>query len=452
MPNISATSENSSKRRAKIAIIGGGSLYCIGILKSMARQADAFQDCHITLMDINKEGLNLVHTMGTKLFQQTGALLTLARTTNQKAAIANADIVLTTFRMGGLAARVLDEKLPLQHGLIGHETAGVGGFFAALRTIPIIAGIAAEMEKIAPKAILLNYTNPSTLVTQAVTQSSGIRTLGISNVQNQAIQQIAQHADIPLSPGQHLYQRTLGINHSTWTTAVWHNGIDLLPQIITWAEQQTQQEMTPMNYEQVMLALLLTQYKAIPSRDMCYYYFPERVLNFMQQKETTPAEDILATLPTLLSRFQEEAQHEVHEVHELPNIYGSDDFGDFVLDILHALLNDRGTECILSTRHNGALPFLAHDRVIELPCHLDRRGATPLQQDDSSIAIEQRGLLYQLAEYEAATARAALWGKRRDAIKALTAHPLVASYSKAEAVYNDLATAHAQYLPQRLLT
>src|SRR5947209_606353 len=164
MPNTPAMQENSSKRRAKIAIIGGGSLYCIGILKSMARQADAFQDCHITLMDINKEGLNLIYTLGTKLFQHTGAQLTLARTTSQKAAIADADIVLTTFRMGGLAARVLDEKLPLQHGLIGHETAGVGGFFAALRTIPIIAGIAAEMEKIAPKAILLNYTNPSNLV------------------------------------------------------------------------------------------------------------------------------------------------------------------------------------------------------------------------------------------------------------------------------------------------
>lgn len=448
MPKTLATQENSSKRRAKIAIIGGGSLYCIGILKSMARQADAFQDCHITLMDINKEGLNLIYTLGSKLFQHTGTQLTLARTTSQKAAIADADIVLTTFRMGGLAARVLDEKLPLQHGLIGHETAGVGGFFAALRTIPIIAGIAAEMEKVAPKAILLNYTNPSNLVTQAVTQSSGIRTFGISNAQGQAIQQLAQHVDNPPSPDQRLYQRTVGINHSTWTTAVWHNGIDLLPQIIAWAEQQAQQEMTSMNYEQVMLALLLTHYKAIPSRDMCYYYFPERVLNFLQQKESTPAEDILATLPTLLSRLQEEA---LQEVPELPSIYGSDDC-DFVLAILQALLSDTGTECILSTRHNGAVPFLAHDRVIELPCHLDKRGATPLQQDDSSIAIEQRGLLYQLAEYEAATARAALWGTRRDAIKALTAHPLVASYSKAEAVYNDLATAHAQYMPQRLLT
>lgn len=448
MPKIVAT-QDSSTRRAKITIIGGGSLYCIGLLKSMARQAAAFRHCHITLMDINKESLNLVYMLGSKLFQHVGAELTLSRTTNQKAALAEADIVFTTFRMGGLQATVLDETLPLQHGFIGHETAGVGGFFAALRTIPIVAGIAAELEKVAPRAFLLNYTNPDNIVTQAVAQSSGIRSFGISNASQQAIQHLVRLAGITLAPGQRLYQRTFGLNHSNWTTTVWHDGNDLMPYLLKWAEQEAQHEMTLANYEQVMLALLLTQYKAIPSRDMCYYYFPERVLSFSQQKATTPAEDMLAAQPSLLAHCHEEAKKEEPR---LPNIYGSDEFGDFALDILHALLNDTGIEGIVSAPHNGAVSFLAHERVIELPCHIDKRGAIPLMQDDNSIDIDQRGLLYQLAEYQAATARAALWGTRRDAIKALTANPLVASYSKAEAVYDTLASAHARYLPQRLLT
>src|SRR5437660_537847 len=123
MPDIQTTTQTAtSPRRTKIAIIGGGSLYCIGFLKSLARQADAFRGCHITLMDINKESLNLIYTLGSKLFQHVGAELTLERSTSQKAAIADADIVFTTFRVGGLQARVLDENLPLHHNLIGHAS------------------------------------------------------------------------------------------------------------------------------------------------------------------------------------------------------------------------------------------------------------------------------------------------------------------------------------------
>ena len=93
------------KHNAKIAIIGGGSPYCAGLLQSMLHKAEELRGCHITLMDINKDGLELIYTIGSKLFHHAGVKLTLERTTSQEDAIDGADFVLTTFRTGGMSAR-----------------------------------------------------------------------------------------------------------------------------------------------------------------------------------------------------------------------------------------------------------------------------------------------------------------------------------------------------------
>jgi len=156
----------------------------------------------------------------------------------------------------------------------------------------------------------------------------------------------------------------------------------------------------------------------------------------------------MAILPQFLTQYRQEAQKEFPDPPALPYI---ESFGVFALDILSSILNNTGEEWILNIPNKGSLNFLADDRVVELPCRVDARGAMPFTQGDGGIKIEQRGLISQLAEYEGATAQVALWGTRRDAIKALAANPLVLSYSKAEQVYDELAAAHRQYLPERLL-
>src|SRR5260370_34454624 len=119
-------------RRAKIAIIGGGSLYCADSLKHLIENAEELKGCHITLMDVDTEGLDLIYTLGIKMFHLAGSALTLERTTIREEAIKDADFVLTTFRTGGHQARYLDERIPLKYGLIGHDTVGPGSFFYAL--------------------------------------------------------------------------------------------------------------------------------------------------------------------------------------------------------------------------------------------------------------------------------------------------------------------------------
>lgn len=450
LPQAFSSNESRGNRRAKIAIIGGGSAYCAGLMRAFAHHAQDFRGCQITLMDINQDGLELIYTLGTKFFRNADADLTLERTTDRLAALTDADFVLTSFRTGGLQSRRQDEKIPLQHGLIGQETVGAGGFFYALRTVPVVAAIAQEMERVAPGAFLLNYTNPSNIVTEAVAHCSATKIIGMCDGPVHEIPHFAARAGIDLSSGSRLYHRTVGLNHGNWTTAVWREGVDILPEIVAWCRRylDTGPQMTPENYSFVMNATLTARYGAIPSDYLHYYYFPEQVLEFYRQKPTSRAEDIMAMLPEILEHYRSEARKDVPQ---LTKMRGGGGFGDFALDILRSILNNTGEEWVLNVPNRGTIDFLANDRVIEAPCRVDARGATPFVQGDGGITLEQRGLICLLSEFEGATAQAALYGSRRDAIKALAANPLVMSYSKAEAVYADLAAAHAQYLPERLV-
>ena len=164
---------------ARIAILGASNPYCIGLIKAMLHMSNKLRGCHFVLMDTDEEELELIYTLGTKLFQHADVALTLERTTSREEALADTDFVLTAFHTGGIEAQRLDEKIPLRYGLIGQKMLGAGGFFSALRTVPLIASIAVEMEKVIPRAFLLNYTSPCNIVTEAVAHVSGIRTIGL---------------------------------------------------------------------------------------------------------------------------------------------------------------------------------------------------------------------------------------------------------------------------------
>ena len=136
--------------RVKIAIIGGGSAYCAGLMQAFVRAGHLLRGSEICLMDINQETLEIIWKLGSRMAEAAGADLTVTRTADRRAAIADANFVLTTFRPGGFQARVFDERIPLKHGVIGQETQGPGGFFMALRSVPVMQAIVAEMEAVAP--------------------------------------------------------------------------------------------------------------------------------------------------------------------------------------------------------------------------------------------------------------------------------------------------------------
>src|SRR5690606_19120114 len=158
------------KEGLKIATIGGGSSYTPELIEGFIKRYDELKVSEIWLVDIEEglEKLNIVGNLARRMIKRAGLPIEVHLTLDRKAALIDADFVLTQFRVGLLDARVKDEKIPLKYGVIGQETNGPGGLFKGLRTIPVILDICREMEELCPDAWLINFTNPAGMVTEAV--------------------------------------------------------------------------------------------------------------------------------------------------------------------------------------------------------------------------------------------------------------------------------------------
>ena len=200
--------------KIKIAYIGGGSTRAPGTVASFIRQAANFAGSEIVLHDLEPERLELVRALSVKMAQAQGADLKISATLERHAALNGADAVLSSYRPGGFEARVLDERIPLELGLIGQETQGAGGFFMALRAIHIAKGLVEDMEKVCPKATLFNYTNPVNLVAQAVADHSSVKVVSLCEGPIVFPREIAQFAG--LDPDR-VRAPMVGLNHACWS-------------------------------------------------------------------------------------------------------------------------------------------------------------------------------------------------------------------------------------------
>ena len=137
--------------------------------------------------------------------------------------------MIVQLRVGGQAARLQDETIPLRFGCIGQETTGPGGFAKALRTVPVVLDLAEETARRgAPGAWFVDFTNPTGLVTQALLDH-GHRALGLCNVAIGFQRRFA--SDFGVEP-ERVQLEHVGLNHLTWERKVLVDGVDRLPEIL----------------------------------------------------------------------------------------------------------------------------------------------------------------------------------------------------------------------------
>src|SRR5919109_2757995 len=165
--------------RIKLVYLGGGSTRAAGTMASFMKNGADFDGSEVVLVDVDEEHLALIRTLAAKMARVRGLDIEVSATTNRVAALDGCDAVLSSFRPGGFAARVQDERIPLEHGTIGQETQGAGGFFMALRAIHVLKDVCAEMERLCPDAWIFNYTNPVNVVAEAVTHNSPVKIVSL---------------------------------------------------------------------------------------------------------------------------------------------------------------------------------------------------------------------------------------------------------------------------------
>src|SRR5579885_1597963 len=429
--------------RIKLAYIGGGSTRAAGTMASFVEQGENFDGSEVVLIDLDEERLGIVRTISQKLARARGLDLTITTTTDQRAGLRDCDAVLTSFRPGGFEARHRDESIPLKHGVIGQETQGPGGFFMALRSINVIKGIVEDMEAVCPNARLFNYTNPVNIVSEAVTHHTSIPT--VSLCEGPIVSNREYVALVGLDPDR-LDAISIGLNHGSWSVRHLYEGHDVMP-LLRDGYERLRRDST-VSTEDLRLLELACKMDALPSSYFQYYYFKEEILAELQAKPTTRAQDIMASVPDYWAHYREQAERDVPVLDPHRSRGGIHEL-ELGIDVMDAIYNDRKELWYVNVPNRGSIADFPDDLVVETVGYVDRNGIAPLAM--GHLPRHVVGLVLLLGEYQALTAEAAWSGTRADAIRALASHPLVLSLHKAEAIYDEMAAAHHDFLPQRLL-
>lgn len=426
----------------KIAVIGGGSTYTPELVNGFLARADGLGLRELWLMDIDPARLAVVGGFAQRMAAAAGAPFRVVLTDDRRAAIAGAAYVVTQLRVGMMPARRGDEYLGQRHGLIGQETTGVGGMAKALRTIPVLLDIAADMRATAPGALLANFTNPAGLVTEALSRyAPDVPAVGVCNVgittQMRLLDEVERLTGRRVEP-ERTRLNTLGLNHLTWHRGFTVDGEELWPSIMAAAVERAQTEPQP-EWD----AATLESLGMLPNYYLQYFYYTDHKLAEQAQWPPSRAEQVMAIEEGLLRQYADPAlTAPPAELMQRGGAY----YSTLATQLIDSHANDRGEVHVVNTRNGGAVAEWPADWVLELPARVDRAGIHPLPAAPLPPAVF--GLLAQVKMYELLTVEAAVHGDRRAAYQALLAHPLGPAADQVGAVLDDLLETNRQWLPQ----
>ncbi len=429
--------------RIKLAYIGGGSTRAAGTMASIAHQGENFDGSEIVLIDLDADRLALIEEISHRLMAARGLDIAVTATTDRRAGLTDADAVLTSYRPGGFEARVIDERLPLGYDVIGQETQGPGGFFMALRSIAAMQPILDDMSTACPSAMVFNYTNPVNIVSQAVADHSDIPIVSLCEGPIEYPRDLA--AAVGLDPDK-IDVASIGLNHGSWSVHHEYDGAPLIPLLEdAWHNVEQHPDLTPQLKR--MLHLTATM-GSIPSGYFQYYYFEREILAELKAKPTTRSEDILAEVPDYWKHYGEQADSDNPTLDPKRSRGGIHEL-ELALDCMDAVFNDRAEVMTVNVPNDGTIDCLPDSLVVETLGRCDRAGVAPIPMPD--LPPHVLGLVESLGNYQQAAADAAWSGTHREAVQALAAHPLVRSIEVAEKLYADMAHAHRDHLPDRLI-
>jgi 6-phospho-beta-glucosidase len=418
----------------KIAVVGGGSTYTPELIEGFAVRNDRLPVDELVLLDIDPERREVVGGLAGRMLDRFGWGGRLVLTDDADAAIDGADFILIQLRVGGQAARFVDETLPLRFGTIGQETTGAGGFAKALRTVPVVLDLAERAARRAAKDHwIIDFTNPVGIVSQALLDD-GHRAIGLCNVAIGFQRRFAQQFGVP---PERVELEHVGLNHLTWERAIRVDGVDRLPELLA-ADGREIADDVGLPLELVMAL------KAIPSYYLRYYYLFDTVLADQRSDgHGTRAEEVIKIEQELLEMYRNPA---LTEKPELLTRRGGAFYSEAAAQLIASLHDGAGDVQIVNVKNAGALPDLSPDAVVEIPARIDRDGAHPLPL--RPLDPDMRGLVQSVKGYEELTIAAARTGDRETALRALLANPLVRHWEIARPLLDALLAANEAHLPR----
>jgi 6-phospho-beta-glucosidase len=413
----------------KLTLVGAGSSYTPELVDGLLKRHAHLPITELCLYDIHPQRLDTLAGLAARMVSASGLPVAVTATQDRAQALAGATFVNTLIRVGGMDARINDERIPLRYGVIGQETTGPGGMMKALRTIPVMLDLAQAMTCLCPDAWLINYVNPSGIIAEALGKHSAVRFVGLCSGPASWSAAIFQAMGVAPARGNVDW---LGLNHLGFAVRVYVDGRDCTAQAVDAVAAHW-------GLDPDWLRTL----GVIPASYLRYFYHPDAVLREAAQPgHRTRGEQVKEIETELLRQY---ANPTLAEKPELLQRRGGGGYADVAVAAMLAIHHNTGDRQITQVLNQGALDDLPADASVEVPCLVDRTGPHPIRMGEIPLPI--RGLIQSVKAYESLTVEAAVRGSKRLALQALMAHPLVPSWSVAQPLLNDLLEANRPWLP-----
>lgn len=430
----------------KIATIGGGSSYTPELMEGLIKRGLPIKEIWLVDIEEGKEKQEIVGRLAQRMWDASPYQVDVHLTLDRREALAGADFVTTQFRVGLLDARVKDERIPLSYGMVGQETNGAGGIFKAFRTIPVILDIVKDMKELCPDAWLINFTNPSGMLTESVLRyGEWEKIIGLCNL---SVGVMINEPKLVGKSMEELNFRFAGLNHFQWHKIYDKKGTDVTRQI---AERlyDGKDTGTPANiFDVEFFREQIAQMGMIPCGYHRYYYRQDEMLAHMLEeyrdpKTGTRAQQVKKTEEELFALYQDPM---LHEKPEQLSRRGGANYSDVACETIASIYEDRNSPIVVSTRNNGALPDLPPDCVVEVSALVGAAGAVPFAF--GPLPPAERGWLQLMKNMELCVCEAAVTGDYGLALQAFLMNPLIPSGDRAKRVLDELLIAHKKHLPQ----
>lgn len=443
----------------KVACIGGGGVRTPLVVFGVNECARELGIDEIVLYDPDLERARTIVALGRAVVERESGSLRVREAALIEEAVEGADFVISSIRVGGIAARTRDERIAIAHGYPGQETTGPAGMAMALRTVPVAVEQATVVHRLAPQAWLINLTNPAGLITQAILQHTQARAVGICDTPSEMLHRIG----VVLAAGPaEIRCEYIGLNHLGWVRKIELHGRDVTGEVLTNDRMLDQLYNSPLFDHELIRSL-----KLIPTEYLYFYYSRRRALANQKTHGATRGNEIAklneqlfhrlgklfaagdsqgalaayieylkvrsGTYMLLESTSEDELRRDATQGED--PFRASSGYHRIALDVMKALRGRTNKRVIVNVKNGRSVAEIDANDVVEVPCTIGNGVITP--EPCGSLPAPVRGLVLAVKEYERATIEAALTGSITAARKAMLIYPAIGEWEPSEGLLRD---------------
>ncbi len=458
----------------KLAILGGGGVRMPAFVRAvLASRAGTFDE--ICLFEPDAGRRETICRLAREIAVALGHPDVVTVTPDAAEAFTGADYVFSAIRVGGDRGRVIDEQVALRRGIVGQETTGPGGCAMALRTIPVVLSYCDLLSRCSPGAVLINFTNPAGLITQAISQQGKVTAVGVCDTPSGTVHRLADFlgagaGDFTASYG--------GLNHLGWINSLRVDGEERMGELLARFTELQDFDHRFAAFDPAMVRRI----GAVPTEYVYYFYDGRRYVDGVARAGASRGQDVqrlneelLAGLAKAFSDGGVDAAWSAYDMllgvrrdtYMRTDMRGESGQGEararraaagaaqldtariggyegLALQVIDGLSGRGPRELIVNTRNEAGLDFLDPSDIVEVPALVGTDGVSPRAVPDLPRASQ--ALVMQVKEYERAVVEAAVTGDAGLAGVALALNPLVPGITAARELIAEYRAAHGQHL------